>query len=207
MGVRAATPEDLWEVARVHKARFSTPDYTLGQYSVSLIYKFYKAFLGRCVFLVHVSDQSVDGFVLGGEPAELHGAEHAFLRHNLTRCGLETLVRPRLWRAAYGTACKLLLSRKKDPSQQPTPPLPRLLSIAVDRNAGGSGAAMELVRAFESSVSSDHPAYELSVVKTNRQAVRFYEKLGLTRLAEASPKYFTFRKEFRPACDGSLQEP
>lgn len=207
MGVRAAKRDDLRDVARIHKARFCTPDYTLGQYSVSLISKFYALFLDRCVFLVHVSDRGVDGFVMGGEREELYGVEHAFMRNNLARCCLETLLRPRLWPAAYGTLRKLFRSQAKGPVQQPGPALPRLLSIAVDKSAEGSGAAAALVAAFESSISSRHAAYELSVVKTNRQAVRFYEKLGLSLVPSASPKYFTFRREFKPPRDSSPQEP
>jgi ribosomal protein S18 acetylase RimI-like enzyme len=162
------------------------------------------------VFLAHISDRGIDGFVLGGERGDLDAAEHAFLRKHLFRCCLETLFHPRLWPAAYGTLRKLSLSKSKRPVQQPAPAapaLPRLLSIAVDASAEGSGAAGELVAAFESSISSRCAAYELSVVKTNLQAVRFYEKLGLTLVATASPKYFTFRREFKQPRSSSLQEP
>jgi ribosomal protein S18 acetylase RimI-like enzyme len=207
MGVRSATRDDLREVARIHKARFCTPDYTLGQYSVSLISKFYALFLGRCTFLVHVSQRGVDGFVLGGERGELQGVEHEFMRNHLARCCLETLLRPRLWPAAYATVRRLFPSQTKDPAPQPAPEAPRLLSIAVDKAAEGSGAAAELVKAFEESMSGSHTAYELSVVKTNRQAVRFYEKLGLTNVPSTSPKYFTFRREFKPPCARGPQGP
>ena len=124
MGVRSATRDDLREVARIHKARFCTPDYTLGQYSVSLISKFYALFLGRCTFLVHVSQRGVNGFVLGGERGELQGVEHEFMRNHLARCCLETLLRPRLWPAAYATGRRLFPSQTKDPAPQPAPEAP-----------------------------------------------------------------------------------
>ena len=44
MGVRAATPDDLWEIARIHKARFSKSGYLIGHYSINLIRAYYAAF-------------------------------------------------------------------------------------------------------------------------------------------------------------------
>ena len=76
--VRGATRDDVVAVARIHKARFGTADYTLGQFSFSLIGKFYAAFLGRCVFLVHVSDGRIDGFVVGGLPSEIFAVQRRF---------------------------------------------------------------------------------------------------------------------------------
>ena len=50
---------------------------------MSLIRKFYTAFLGRCVFLVHVSDRGIDGFVVGGGPEKIAAAQRAFVRKNV----------------------------------------------------------------------------------------------------------------------------
>ena len=68
--VRPAMTDDLGEVARIHKHRFSDDEYTLGQYSLPMIRAFYRHFLDRCVFLVHVSEHGMDGFVLGGGTKE-----------------------------------------------------------------------------------------------------------------------------------------
>lgn len=87
------------------------------------------------------------------------------------------------------------------------PDWPKLLSLAVDAAAQGSGAATALVNAFESSMSSRYPGYTLSVLKTNAQAIRFYEKLGLTVLVDAFPRSYILCKEFGPLDDGGPQEP
>ena len=49
-----------------------------------------------------------------------------------------------------------------------TPNLPKLLSIAVDEAAEGSGAATALVKAFEASICDRYAGYTLSVLKSNR---------------------------------------
>ena len=207
MGVRAATPDDLGDIARIHKARFGTSDYILGQYSVSFINKFYASFLGQSVFLVHVSDRGVDGFVLGGERAKLRGAERAFLWKNIFRYGLETLLHPRLWPGACRSAYKLCRSLTKKLVRQPGAELPRMLSIAVDEAAQGSGTAEALGTAFEADIASRHAAYQLSVLPNNRRAVRFYEKLGLTLVEDASPDHLTFQREFKPPGGSGRPEP
>ena len=205
--VRAATRDDIGDVARIHKARFGGEEYTLGQYSLSLISEFYASFLGRCVFLVHVSERGVDGFVVGGGVEEVASAQRAFVRSNLVRCCWETLRHPRLWRAAYHFVRRSYLPQLEALAEIITPKLPKLLSIAVDQAAEGSGAATALVKAFESSISGCYAGYTLSVLKTNQQAVRFYEKLGLTIVVDSFPRSFIFQKDFESPADGSPQEP
>ncbi len=207
--VRPAREDDLWEVARIHKLQFSTVDYTLGQYSVALIREFYRCFLGRCLFLVHVSPRGIDGFVLGGERKDLNHVEQVFFRSHLFACCFETLRHPRLWPAAYRTASRMFLSRGKKPVNHDRQDVPRLLSIAVDESAKGSGAATALVSAFDAFFRGSFPAYELSVVKTNHRAVRFYEKLGMRIVAGPNPMYYTFRQDFdrppRPIGHGEIR--
>ena len=205
--VRPATYDDIEDIARIHKARFGGPEYTLGQYSYSLVRGFYASFLGRCVFLVHCSDCGVDGFVVGGAPAEVSAAQRAFVRNNLVGCCLETLLHPRLWRAAYQFVRRSYLPQPTKFVEILAPDLPKLLSIAVDEAAQGSGAGAALVKAFESSISPRYAGYTLSVLKGNAQAVRFYEKLGLTIVVDAFPRSFIFYKEFGPSGDCDQQEP
>jgi ribosomal protein S18 acetylase RimI-like enzyme len=194
--VRAAREDDLTTVTRIHKLHFSNADYTVGQYSVALIREFYHCFLGRSVFLVHASDSRVDGFVLGGERKDLHAIERLFLRNHFLACCLETLGHPLRWRAAFRTASRLLLRCWTKPASYDPLPVPRLLTLAVDESVKGSGVAKALVDAFESRLRRSYAAYELSVVKTNHRAVRFYQKLGLRVVAGTDPMYHKFRRDY-----------
>ena len=205
--VRAAVRDDLADVARIHKARFGTHDYTLGQYSNSLIREFYASFLGRCLFLVHVSDRGIDGFVVGGMREDLFRVQRSFVLNNVGRCCLETLLHPRLWTAIYRAVRRIFALQPTQLVEFLTPDLPRLLSIAVDESAQGRGVAAALVTAFESSICNRYDGYTLSVLKTNQHAVRFYEKLGLTIMVDAYPRSFVFQKTFPPRDAGSSQEP
>jgi len=193
--VRAATVDDLAEIARIHKSRFGGNEYTLGQYSLSMISAFYRLFLQRCVFLVHVSGRGVDGFVLGGHSHELSDTTHAFFRRHPFRCGIETMLSPRVWPAAFRSLRKLFFSPRKIRDDAANGTF-RLLSIAVDKSAEGTGTAAALVHAFESRVRARHCGYELKVLKSNRQAVRFYEKLGLVIDAEDSPTHYRFKRKW-----------
>ncbi len=197
--VRPAMTDDLGEVARIHKHRFSDDEYTLGQYSLPMIRAFYRHFLDRCVFLVHVSEHGMDGFVLGGGTKELSDVARLFFWRHLPRACFETLVSPRLWPAALRFVLfrRLCASRRKKPAADPAGDVARLLSIAVDMSAEGTGAAAALVRAFESRVCRTHAAYELKVAKSNLRAVRFYQKVGLRLDDNDTPTHCRFRKEFR----------
>ena len=207
VGVRAATQDDVAVVARIHKARFGGLEYTLGQYSIGLIREFYAAFLGRSAFLVHVSNCGVDGFLVGGTPQQVAAAQRAFVRNNLVRCCLETLSHPRLWRAAYHFIRRSYLPQPIKFVEILAPNLPKMLSIAVDEAATGSGAAGALVKAFELSICGRHPGYILSVLKTNRRAVRFYEKMGMQIIVDTFPRSFILQKEFEAPDDDTPQEP
>ena len=200
-GVREATLDDVGDVARIHKARFSSPELTLGQFSVSLISKLYASFLGRYVFLVHVSERGVNGFLVGGGREELFNAERAFIRNNLLHCCAETLLHPHLWPALFRSVRKIFLPRTIDFVRPLAPRSPRLLSLAVDEAAQGSGAATALVKAFEAKISTCHPGYWLTVNKTNHRAVRFYERMGMMIVVDAFPTSFMFQKEFEPPDD------
>ena len=205
--VRGATRDDVIAVAKIHKARFNTADYTLGQFSFSLISKFYGEFLGRCVFLVHVSDGRIDGYVVGGLGSEIFAVQRRFSLKHLPQCCWETLCRPHLWSAAYRFLRRSFLPQPTKFVEILAPHLPRLLSLAVDEAAQGSGAAAALVKAFEASICRRYAGYTLSVLKTNLQAVRFYEKLGLEIIVDAFPRSFVFQKQFEPSVERKSREP
>jgi len=186
MLVRSATSSDLLAVARIHKSQFST--HFLGQYSKGLLARFYEAFLGRSVFLVHESNQCVNGFVLGGDKHQLQACKTLFIRSNLIRCVWETVLRPRTWPRCI-SHLRMVSMMAPDFSGESTssagPGSFSLLSIAVSREAVGTGVAKALVAAFERELSSKTAEYYLSVDKRNSRALAFYFKLGFQQTAES----------------------
>ena len=173
MSVREATAGDISAIARIHKARFST--HFLGQYSVILLGKLYEEYLGRSIFLVHETKERVDGFVLGGEAGVMSARRKTFVRSNLLACIWETFLRPRLCLAGFRRALNTIFPRRVQIASVDDF---RLLSIAVDEEAAGTGVATELLDAFEARIRVRASDYGLSVHKDNPRAVRFYGKSG-----------------------------
>lgn len=184
--IRAAEARDLRAVAAIHKTQFA--DHFLAQYSRRLLERYYEPFLGKSVFLVHDAAAGIDGFVLGGKPEQVGVCRADFLRGNLPRCLVETLVHPRLWWEAFRRGISNLLASRSHPDQ-PTepaaPPSADLLSIAVSPAAIGTGIGAMLIDAFEQAIRDTSCAdYGLCVLKTNGRAVRFYEKMGFQIVAD-----------------------
>ncbi len=194
MGVRKAKLYDLEEVARIHKARFSKPDYLLGQYSARLVRNFYASFLNRAEFLVNDSSGRVDGFILGGMPDDLRACKRSFLRTNMPRCVLETAWRPRVWPHSVQTLMRLARSRHGRTDMK-TGNIARLLAFAIDNGNRNGGAAMSLIEAFERQLQGVCSGYQGTVREYNTQLLRFFQYLGLDRIA-GSGGLVTVRKSF-----------
>jgi len=103
---------------------------------------------------------------------------------------------PGLWHASYHFLRRSFLPQSVKLAAVPAPRLPRLLSMAVDSEVEGNGVGLALVKAFESRICDQHSGYVLSVLKTNRRAVRFYERLGMRLVADASRRSNVFQKDF-----------
>lgn len=192
--VRSAWATDLPAVARIHKSQFS--DHLLGKYSIELLARFYKEFLGRTLFLVHETSPRIDGFLVGGDDGSLACAKAAFVRVNRARCIGETLLRPKVWLTTVVRGSDLLVSyRHKGQLKSGTPITSdvRLLSIAVAAEAVGTGAATELVQAFERTLKGTTESYGLSVKRDNHRAVAFYHKLGFELESESGESLYLRR--------------
>jgi ribosomal protein S18 acetylase RimI-like enzyme len=188
--VRLATRADLLQIARIHKQRFSRPMDFLGHYSLGLITEFYREFLGRCVFLVHATDREIDGFVLGGEAKTLAHCKGTFRRNHFVASVLQTLTRPHIW----SLASQRIRHHRSDAHGPPgTGGDFRLLSLAVDQQAEGSGVGKALMRAFDAAVPPQYLAYRLSVLKVNDHALHFYEKLGFEVAGESEISWVLHR--------------
>ncbi len=175
-GVRAATRDDIPVIARIHKTQFA--GHLLARYSLTLIERFYMAFLDEALFLVHEGEGGIDGFVVGAERRVCGMCRRAFVRASVLRSALETLWKPQLALGAIRQASRSFLPRRHAPHT--SPPF-RLLSIAVDPIAAGTGVAAALVWAFERSIPGGFATYGLSVREGNVRAIRFYEKMGFRR--------------------------
>ena len=180
MPIRSAEDRDLPAVAAIHKSQFG--DHFLGQYSIRLLEKYYGAFLGKSVFLVHETQEGVDGFILGAESDRLSACRATFLRSTLLQCIWETLFRPRLWRKGITSGFSIVIAprpRRGSSDKAPTKPRLRLLSIAVSKEAMGEKVGAGLIDVFERTIDNgDVCEYGLSLKKTNHRAARFYEKMG-----------------------------
>lgn len=195
--IRPATIHDIPAVAEIHKRRFEA--HVLGQYSTSLIGRFYREFLFRAIFLVHEQTGQVDGFVVGAERSVCRQCKQRFMRTGLLRAAWETLWRPRaLWPALRQTLRQLQLPTRESPSSAEF----RLLSIAVDDRVAGTGVGTSLVAAFEKQIPQGWGVYGLSVRKDNLRAIRFYEKLGF-QLEHQSDTEICFIKRLSPEARAS----
>ena len=195
--IRACRKGDLPRLAEIHQAQFCSPGGLLARLSPGLLADFYAPFLQRTVFLAHARHGEVDGFALGGPPAVLRRCRFALLRDHGLRCLLEIARHPRLWLRTPRSLCRLLGSKLSLPQATSAGDEFLLLSIAVDPRATGRGVGTALVRGFEHAVRKLSHAYRLDVLKTNRAALRFYEKLGFHYVGQTASSW-TLRKVLAP---------
>ena len=77
--IKDAGLDDLKYVAKIHKEIFH--DHYLGQFSETLIEKFYQVFIhSDIIFLVSETNGVVNGFVLGGESKKINYCKSSFIK-------------------------------------------------------------------------------------------------------------------------------
>ncbi len=157
----------------------------LGELSPALIAALYGKFVDRSVFLVHVGNGVVDGFVVGGAAREVFNCRLSFVRHCGLRCILDVLRRPRIWLLAFRSFAKLVGKLLPSKSRAAFNEEFHLLSIAVAVDAERAGIGTQLVRRFEEAIIGSCRTYRLGVLKNNLAAIRFYEKLGFRYAGES----------------------
>lgn len=94
------------------------------------------------------------------------------------------------------TKCIAFIKPKKDSNEvRKTQAEGDLLSICVMDVCKGKGVAMELVSEFEKLLRDKRIAdYTLSVYKTNKRAIHFYEKCGLTFYEDRNDEIKMYKK-------------
>lgn len=174
---RLARESDLRQVAQIHKEQF--PTHYLGQFSTSLLETFYRNLLdGGYVFVVAVEEDTIIGFVLGGEWKKISESLSLFMKHNIVRSLCESVVRPKTWKKSVLKIVSLFGSKVCDPNNLDNIEKYTLLSIATSKQSQGKGIGNGLISAFNSEMEKIANRYYLSVQATNINAIKFYKKNG-----------------------------
>jgi ribosomal protein S18 acetylase RimI-like enzyme len=195
--VRPCRKEDLPQIAAIHKSQFCTPDALLGKFSPSLITGLYAAFLEKSVFLVCSSNDEIDGFVLGGPSQAIMRCRLAFCRQHALSCAMSILSRPGLWRRALSAGIKVVRDWTVSISRASSEADYCLLAIAVAETSKRRGVGRALVRCFEATIPPAFHSYCLHVLKSNSEALHFYEALAFHRAGETAISW-KLRKELSP---------
>ncbi len=194
--VRETVDTDLQAIAAVHKAQFG--DHLLGQYSVSLLKKFYRSFLNNSIFLTAESSGEICGFILGGEESRLKIPKSQFVRSHFMRILLESVMRPKVW----GIIARRVFGFKGGATKATSVYEMRLLSIAVTGSSKGKGVASALVSSFEKCLG-DFRVYGLCVIVENSRAIAFYRKMGYSEEFRRGQSLYFFKQVPEGGANGS----
>lgn len=194
---RKTTDADIKQIAQIHKEQFST--HYLGQFSLSLLEKFYKNLLdGGIIFLVSEEDGKILGFVLGGEWKKISEQLSLFMKRNIIRSLFESLVRPKTWSKSIQKFMSIFIKTESDSNNLDNKEKYTLLSISISKGAQGKGIGSGLVDSFNREMAKNSDRYYLSVQDTNEIAIRFYKKKGFVE-AYAFPGEIQMIKELNNA--------
>ena len=174
---RLATSADLKQVANIHKEQF--PDHYLGQFSTTILERFYECLLDAgYIFVVAADEGQILGFVLGGEWTRISETLSRFMKNNFLRSLLESAIRPKTWKKSVQKFKGFFSSKVSDPKNLDNIERFTLLSIATGKDAQGKGIGKGLVERFNIEMRKISTRYYLSVQDTNDRAIRLYHKLG-----------------------------
>lgn len=182
---RLVKEADLHQVAQIHKDQFSA--HYLGQFSTSFLEVFYKNLLDAgYVFVVAVEEETVLGFVLGGEWKNISRSLSLFMKHNFGRSVWESVVRPKTWKKSVLKMVSLFCNKASDPNNLDNIEKFTLLSIATSKSSQGKGVGTGLISAFNAEMKKITNKYYLSVQDTNFNAIRFYKTNGFVEAYSCS---------------------
>lgn len=184
--LRRARSEDLVAIAKIHGAAF--PRSALTRLGVETVRRYYAWLLAGphdAVFLVHETAGAIEGFVVGGRFARAFGG---FVLRNKLHLATRVLRHPQLVLSRLGRRrVTSLLATFRRPTGPAPAPLYRCLSIAVHPAAEGHGVGQALLDGLtEAARASGATRMQLGVDPSNLRAVRFYERLGWTRMTRAT---------------------
>ncbi|CAN5273002.1 hypothetical protein BH11MYX1_BH11MYX1_45790 [soil metagenome] len=188
--VRPLHASDLRAVATLHDAAF--PSSALSRLGTEAVRRYYLwLFEGphQATNLGAFEDGSLVGFVFGGL---FNGAMTGFLQQNRGYLARRVVTHPwlistPLFRDRIALALRLLVARRT--GAPAAVPAPRrgfgILAIAVRPEAQGTGVGKALMlRAEQVARTTGFDRMQLTVAKTNEQAIRFYEARGWTKVRD-----------------------
>ena len=195
MIVEVAKEADLLGVAKVHRECF--PEYFISTFGEHLIEEYYRCFLKEDnLFVIAKEGESIIGFCMGYRYGST--ARSIFLKENRIKLGIRMLqqclkcnklVISKCWNYFLGIFDKKIGTNNSNKLAEGD-----LLSICVLPNCEGKGISRALLEAFEIVLSKKQiNDYVLSVYKTNKRAVHFYEKMGLKIVAETENEYKMYK--------------
>lgn len=188
--VRQATVQDLPQVVAVHIQCFPNSFSTaLGK---KLLVKFYTEYISNVpeLFLVAEQEGKICGFCMGYY-CEENPYMKRFFKHNLFAAGLRIAGQLFIGNKAAWKKLTSVFSKKAEfkPIGQPYQAGIQdgdLLSICVQPQTRGSGAAQALIETYEQVLKDRGRKYcRLTVAVDNPRAIRFYERNGYVPFKEA----------------------
>jgi ribosomal protein S18 acetylase RimI-like enzyme len=188
--LRPIDRRDLYQVAAVHLAAFQ--DSALSELGPEAVRRYYEWQLDGphdSRSIAAIRDRDLVGFCFAGV---FRGALSGFVRRNRGYLVRHVFTHPRLMlngvvREAATQGARILgrtafRRRAKAGGQPSSDPYFAILAIAVDPRTQGGGVGRILMDDAESAaLEAGFDEMRLRVAPDNRQAVRFYEKLGWTR--------------------------
>lgn len=179
---------DIDIIAGIHKDQFN--DHFLGKYSVGIIKAYYKEFIGNSLFLVYKEENTIKGFILGGQQANIKNSKDRFLKNNFFKLIMATLIKPDLYFQAFARLKERFIKKSIEENEKTTTDkiVYVILSIAVAKEFLGKGIAQALVNAFQERTGKV-AEIQLYVKKSNKRAIRFYEKMGFSVLKISNEEY------------------
>ena len=193
MKYRIASTEDLPEIANVHITCF--PGTFIASFGNKLIERYYGEYNNEDnLFIVAEEDNRIQGFCMGYRTGS--NARNNFLKKNKLRLVIRMAWLCLTFNKLAISKCIAFIKPKKDSNEvRKTQAEGDLLSICVMDVCKGTGVAMELVSEFEKLLRDKGIAdYTLSVYKTNKRAIHFYEKCGLTFYEDRNDEIKMYKK-------------
>jgi ribosomal protein S18 acetylase RimI-like enzyme len=172
MIIRPVTSSDFESIASIHKASYSSEHLT-SFFPPGLLSTYYRTVWNSnpYAFIAINENEEPVGFVIGG--SKLDAPIKKFIRSHKWALALVLIKRPKF-------IFLRIADRFKKTAEQKHTSIPfQLLSIAVRTDKQTSGCGKLLLLAFEKQLRKDNVRqYGLSVKKTNKQAILFYERNG-----------------------------
>jgi len=193
MNYRIATTTDLANIAQVHISCF--PGTFIASFGNKLIENYYEEYIKEeNLFIIAEEGNEILGFCMGYRTGSK--ARENFMQKNKLRLALRMAWLCLTFNKLAISKCLAFIKPKKTSNEVRKPQAEGdLLSICVTDACKGKGVAKDLVSEFEKLLRDKGIAdYTLSVYKTNKRAIHFYEKCGLSFYEDRNDEIKMYKK-------------